>query len=71
MNSLQMALVEAGLAERPKKAKKGRKFQCRKCGSPMTHRADENVMYCTSCNDSWFIFTNERTGNRKRSGKKK
>ena len=60
MNSLQKALVEAGLAKEPKERKrKGKEFKCNKCGEVMTNPDGINVMYCKNCNTpSYFIFTN-------------
>lgn len=62
MNSLQKALVEAGLAKEPKERKrKGKEFKCHKCGEVMTNPDGINVMYCEKCNSpSYFIFTNNQ-----------
>ena len=47
MNSLQKALVNAGLAEEPKDRKRrGKQFKCNKCGEVMEHPDGMNVMFC-------------------------
>lgn len=58
MNSLQRALVAAGLAEEPKerKHKKGKVFHCNKCGEEMVNPDDINAMYCRKCGN-YFIFS--------------
>lgn len=59
MNSLQKALVNAGLAEEPKERKRrGKQFKCNKCGEVMEHPDNMNVMFCKDCDSSYFIFTN-------------
>lgn len=57
MNSLQRALVAAGLAEEPKERKhKGKVFHCNKCGEEMVNPDDVNAMYCRKCGN-YFIFS--------------
>lgn len=59
MNSLQKALVNAGLAEEPKDRKRrGKQFKCNKCGEVMEHPDGMNVMFCPKCDSSYFIFSN-------------
>ena len=58
MNSLQKALVNAGLAEEPKeRPHRGKKFKCRRCQSPMIKIPETNVMACSNekCSQ-YFIF---------------
>ena len=60
MNAMQRALVNAGLAEKPKDRKRrGKQFKCNKCGEVMEHPEwASNVMWCPKCDSSYFIFTN-------------
>ena len=56
MNSLQKALVDAGLTEKPKERKrKPREYKCRKCGQPMIQIEGTNTMACSNCKN-YFIF---------------
>lgn len=56
MNSLQKALVSAGLAEMPKeRTRKPREYKCRKCGQPMIQIEGTNTMACSNCKN-YFIF---------------
>jgi len=57
LNALQRALVNAGLAEepKPKKKRKGKQFNCRRCGTVMTKVDDSNIMFCPKCGQ-YFLF---------------
>lgn len=57
MNALQLALVNAGLAEpiKEKKNKHGKQFKCHRCKSPMIKFEGTNVMTCSNCGN-YFIF---------------
>lgn len=57
MNALQRALVKAGLAEEPKlkRRRKGKQFNCRRCGTVMTKMEDSNIMFCESCGQ-YYLF---------------
>lgn len=60
MNSLQKALVNAGLTKEPEERKrKPREYKCRKCGAPMVVVEGTNIMACSSCKN-FFIFDNSR-----------
>ena len=61
MNALQKALVEAGLAEepKPKRKRRGKLFNCRKCGTRMTKVEDSNIMFCEKCGQ-YFLFDSVR-----------
>ena len=60
MNSLQQALISAGLAQMPKERKnKPREYKCRKCGEPMIKVEGTNTMACSSCKN-FFIFDSAR-----------
>lgn len=60
MNSLQKALVKAGLTKEPEERKrKPREYKCRKCGAPMVVVEGTNIMSCSSCKN-FFIFDNSR-----------
>ena len=56
MNALQRALVNAGLAEKPKERKPHtRQFKCNKCKHIMVKVPDSNIMYCPQCSN-YFLF---------------
>ena len=57
MNALQLALVRAGLAEepKPKRKRKGKQFNCKRCGTVMTKVEDSNVMFCSKCGQ-YYLF---------------
>lgn len=57
LNALQRALVNAGLAEepKPKKRRKNKQFNCRRCGTVMTKVEDSNIMFCSKCGQ-YFLF---------------
>lgn len=56
MNSLQKALVNAGLADTPKARKYRQKtYNCAKCGAPMVTHEGTNIMACTKCSN-YFVF---------------
>ena len=56
MNSLQKALVKAGLAkESEERTRKSREYKCRKCGQPMIQIEGTNTMACSNCKN-YFIF---------------
>lgn len=57
MNALQRALVKAGLAEEPKqkRRRRGKQFNCKRCGTVMTKMPDSNIMYCEKCSQ-YFLF---------------
>ena len=56
LGPLQKALVQAGLAEKPKaQRKRFKKFNCRKCENIMIKVPDSNIMYCNNCG-SYFLF---------------
>jgi len=56
MNALQLALVNAGLAEAPKTRKpRGKQFKCHKCHNVMVKVPDSNIMYCEKCGQ-YFLF---------------
>lgn len=61
LNALQRALVKAGLAEPPKEKRRnrGKRFNCRKCGTVMTKVPDSNIMYCEKCGQ-YFLFSEVR-----------
>ena len=57
MNALQLALVKAGLAEepKPKRKRKGKQFNCRRCNTVMTKVEDTNIMFCEKCGQ-YYLF---------------
>ena len=56
LGPLQKALVEVGLAEKPKpQRRRFKKFACRRCENPMVKVPDSNIMYCESCGQ-YFLF---------------
>lgn len=60
MNALQLALVNAGLANAPKeKISKQRIFTCRKCGEKMFSIPNTNIMACSNCKN-YFIFDSKK-----------
>ena len=61
MNAMQKALVIAGFTEEPKgRKRKGKTFQCNKCGNEMYQPEDTNVMVCPNCEKSYFIFSKKK-----------
>lgn len=61
-NQMANALINAGITKplKPKRARKGKTFKCHKCGKDMIKPDDTNIMYCPSCDDSYFIFSNTK-----------
>lgn len=60
MNALQVALVNSGLAKKPRRKKfKPRVVNCRKCGHPMETHENTNIMACSNCS-AYFIFDNDK-----------
>lgn len=60
-NQMEKALVNAGYeASKPKRKRPGKQFKCRKCGEVMIQPEDTNVMACSKCANSFFIFDNRR-----------
>lgn len=59
-NQISKAMLEVnpGLADsmKKKKKKKGKVFQCHKCGTDMVKPDETNIMYCPDCDESYFIF---------------
>jgi len=57
MNALQLALVKAGLAEepKPKRKRKGKQFNCRRCNTVMTKIDNTNTMVCEKCGQ-YYLF---------------
>lgn len=57
LNALQRALVNSGLAEppKPKRKRKGKIFNCRRCGNVMTRIEDSNILLCKECGQ-YFLF---------------
>lgn len=61
-NQMANALVGAGIAEplKPKRPRKGKSFKCHKCNTEMVKPENTNVMYCPSCDSSYFIFSDRK-----------
>ncbi len=57
MNALQRAIVRAGLAEepKPKRRRKGKQFNCRRCNTIMTKVYGTNIMFCEKCGQ-YYLF---------------
>lgn len=56
LGPLQVALIKAGLAEKPKpKRRRYKQFKCRKCQNIMNRIEDSNIMFCSNCG-SYYLF---------------
>lgn len=61
LGAMQKALVNAGLANEPKRrSRRQKQNRCRKCGKPMIRLEDTNIMVCSgdTCRN-YYIFPNK------------
>ena len=59
LSAMQRAMVKSGLIDakdiKSKRKRKGKQFNCRRCGTIMTKVDDSNIMYCKKCGQ-YFLF---------------
>lgn len=57
-NQMEKAFKSAGVEKNGKQRQhREKQFSCKRCGEPMIHPADTNIMYCSSpkCNN-YYVF---------------
>ena len=57
-NQMEKAFKSAGIEKKSKhRRNREKQFSCKRCGEPMIHPVDTNIMYCSNpkCNN-YYVF---------------